>query len=72
MLSQGCTEHSCPSFCMTYTGKTILPMGDFWHTGLGHEECITKMRLMSLVGLATTGSNEVSYALIRDTLKVWL
>jgi len=38
--------------------------------GLGHEECITKMRLMSLVGLATTGSNEVSYALIRDTLKV--
>lgn len=38
--------------------------------GLVHEECVTKMRLMSLVGLATAGSGEVSYAVIRDTLKV--
>lgn len=32
---------------------------------------MTKMRLMSLVGLATAGSGEVSYAVIRDTLKVY-
>jgi len=38
--------------------------------GLVHEECITKMRLMSLVGLATSGSGEVTYAHIQDTLKV--
>jgi translation initiation factor 3 subunit M len=38
--------------------------------GLVHEECVTKMRLMSLVGLATSGSGEIPYAVIRDTLKV--
>lgn len=38
--------------------------------GLVHEDCVTKMRLMSLVGLATAASGEVSYAVIRDTLKV--
>ncbi|KAG0613019.1 hypothetical protein M758_6G070200 [Ceratodon purpureus] len=38
--------------------------------GLVHEECVTKMRLMSLVGLAATSSGEISYAAIRDTLKV--
>ncbi|KAG0625071.1 hypothetical protein M758_2G025500 [Ceratodon purpureus] len=38
--------------------------------GLVHEECVTKMRLMSLVGLATSSSGEIPYVVIRDTLKV--
>ncbi len=38
--------------------------------GLVHEECITKMRLMSLAGLASKGSGEISYSVVRDTLKV--
>ncbi|XP_054803214.1 uncharacterized protein LOC129306567 [Prosopis cineraria] len=37
---------------------------------LVHEECITKMRLMSLVDLASDGSGQIPYALIRDTLQI--
>ncbi|XP_028796596.1 eukaryotic translation initiation factor 3 subunit M [Neltuma alba] len=37
---------------------------------LVHEECITKMRLMSLVDLASAGSGQIPYALIRDTLRI--
>ncbi|KAF7803089.1 eukaryotic translation initiation factor 3 subunit M-like [Senna tora] len=37
---------------------------------LVHEECIAKMRLMSLVDLASNGSGQIPYALIRDTLRI--
>ncbi|XP_044468782.1 eukaryotic translation initiation factor 3 subunit M-like [Mangifera indica] len=36
--------------------------------GLVHEDCITKMRLISLVDLGSGGSGQIPYALIRDTL----
>ncbi|CAN1322588.1 Eukaryotic translation initiation factor 3 subunit M [Linum perenne] len=35
-----------------------------------HEDCIAKMRLMSLVDLASTPSRKIPYALIKDTLQV--
>ncbi|KAF8408227.1 hypothetical protein HHK36_007372 [Tetracentron sinense] len=38
--------------------------------GLAHEDCITKMRLMSLADLGSNDSGEISYALIKDTLRV--
>jgi translation initiation factor 3 subunit M len=38
--------------------------------GLVHEECITKMRLMSLTGLASKGSGEITYAVVREALKI--
>ncbi|KAJ7547824.1 hypothetical protein O6H91_08G105500 [Diphasiastrum complanatum] len=38
--------------------------------GLVHEDCVTKMRLMSLAGLASKSSGEVPYVTLRDTLKV--
>jgi len=38
--------------------------------GLVHEDCITKMRLMSLADLASKGSGEISYVSVRDTLRV--
>ncbi|XWS44414.1 hypothetical protein CRYUN_Cryun15aG0043300 [Craigia yunnanensis] len=38
--------------------------------GLVHEDCITKMRLMSLVDLGSNESGQVPYALIKDTLRV--
>ncbi|KAG7986480.1 hypothetical protein I3843_03G083300 [Carya illinoinensis] len=38
--------------------------------GLVHEDCITKMRLMSLVDLASDDSGQIPYAVIRDTLGV--
>lgn len=38
---------------------------------LSHEDCVAKMRLMSLAALgADTASGSVPYALIRDTLQV--
>ena len=39
-------------------------------SGLVHEECIAKMRLMSLVDLGSDGSCQIPYELIRDTLRV--
>ncbi|GAU29178.1 hypothetical protein TSUD_275970, partial [Trifolium subterraneum] len=38
--------------------------------GLVHEECIAKMRLMSLVDLSSDGSGQIPYELIRDTLQI--
>ncbi|XP_024642034.2 eukaryotic translation initiation factor 3 subunit M isoform X1 [Medicago truncatula] len=38
--------------------------------GLVHEECIAKMRLMSLVDLSADGSGQIPYELIRDTLQI--
>lgn len=38
--------------------------------GLIHEDCITKMRLMSLADLGSNNSGEIPYALIKDTLRV--
>ncbi|KAF5725418.1 eukaryotic translation initiation factor 3 subunit M [Tripterygium wilfordii] len=38
--------------------------------GLVHEDCIVKMRLMSLVDLASDESDQIPYALIRDTLRI--
>lgn len=38
--------------------------------GLVHEDCLSKMRLMSLVDLASTESGQVPYALIKDTLRI--
>ncbi|CAL1357665.1 unnamed protein product [Linum trigynum] len=37
---------------------------------LVHEDCIAKMKLMSLVDLASTPSRKIPYALIKDTLQV--
>ncbi|KAJ0099703.1 hypothetical protein Patl1_21689 [Pistacia atlantica] len=39
-------------------------------SSLVHEDCITKMRLMSLVDLGSGGSGQIPYALIRDTLRI--
>ncbi|KAF8389916.1 hypothetical protein HHK36_024435 [Tetracentron sinense] len=38
--------------------------------GLVREDCITKMRLMSLVDLGSNDSGEIPYVLIKDTLRV--
>ncbi|KAJ8466869.1 hypothetical protein OPV22_029421 [Ensete ventricosum] len=38
--------------------------------GLVHEDCITKMRLMSLLDLSSHESGEIPYSLIRDTLQI--
>ncbi|GAV83930.1 PCI domain-containing protein [Cephalotus follicularis] len=38
--------------------------------GLVHEDCVTKMRLMSLVDLDTDESGKIPYALIKDTLRI--
>ncbi|KAK9037489.1 hypothetical protein V6N11_022400 [Hibiscus sabdariffa] len=38
--------------------------------GLVHEDCITKMRLMSLVDLGCSESGQIPYALIKDTLRI--
>ncbi|KAG6541293.1 hypothetical protein Mapa_017346 [Marchantia paleacea] len=38
--------------------------------GLVQEEAMTKMRLMSLAGLASKGSGEIPYSVVRETLKV--
>ncbi|XP_077211287.1 uncharacterized protein LOC143846672 [Tasmannia lanceolata] len=38
--------------------------------GLVHEDCIMKMRLMSLADLGSDDSGEIPYAVIRDTLRV--
>ncbi|KAK4765984.1 hypothetical protein SAY87_007626 [Trapa incisa] len=38
--------------------------------GLVHEDCVIKMRLMSLVDLGSSESGRIPYAVIRDTLQV--
>ncbi|XP_073041047.1 uncharacterized protein [Primulina eburnea] len=38
--------------------------------GLVHEDCVTKMRLLSLVDLSTDESCHVPYSVIKDTLKI--
>lgn len=38
--------------------------------GLVHEDCLTKMRLLSLVDLASSESGQIPYPLIEDTLSV--
>ncbi|XP_021297513.1 eukaryotic translation initiation factor 3 subunit M-like [Herrania umbratica] len=38
--------------------------------GLVHEDCITKMRLMSLVDLGCNESGQIPYALVKDTLRI--
>ncbi|XVE83666.1 hypothetical protein DITRI_Ditri16bG0105000 [Diplodiscus trichospermus] len=38
--------------------------------GLVHEDCITKMRLMSLVDLGSNESGRIPYILINDTLRI--
>ncbi|CAN6574621.1 unnamed protein product [Malus baccata var. baccata] len=38
--------------------------------GLGHEDCITKMRLISLMDLGSDESGRIPYGVIRDTLKI--
>nr|KJB33400.1 hypothetical protein B456_006G009500 [Gossypium raimondii] len=38
--------------------------------GLVHEDCITKMRLISLVDLGSNESGQIPYALIKDTLRI--
>ncbi|RDX57625.1 Eukaryotic translation initiation factor 3 subunit M [Mucuna pruriens] len=38
--------------------------------GLVHEECIAKMRLLSLVDLCIDESGQIPYELIRDTLRI--
>ncbi|XP_062106479.1 uncharacterized protein LOC133817872 [Humulus lupulus] len=38
--------------------------------GLVHEDCITKMRLISLVDLGSDESGQIPYSLIKDTLRI--
>ncbi|XP_057957828.1 uncharacterized protein LOC131150837 isoform X2 [Malania oleifera] len=38
--------------------------------GLVHEDCITKMRLMSLVDLGSDESGQIPYCLLKDTLRI--
>ncbi|KAI7737200.1 hypothetical protein M8C21_021179 [Ambrosia artemisiifolia] len=38
--------------------------------GLVHEECVAKMRLMSIVDLASNESGLIPYSLIKDTLQI--
>ncbi|KZV46852.1 eukaryotic translation initiation factor 3 subunit M [Dorcoceras hygrometricum] len=38
--------------------------------GLVHEDCVTKMRLLSLVDLSTNESGRAPYSLIKETLKI--
>ncbi|PQP94825.1 eukaryotic translation initiation factor 3 subunit M-like [Prunus yedoensis var. nudiflora] len=38
--------------------------------GLVHEDCMTKMRLISLVDLGSDDSGRIPYSLIRDTLQI--
>ncbi|KAL2252368.1 eukaryotic translation initiation factor 3 subunit M [Sesamum indicum] len=38
--------------------------------GLVHEDCVAKMRLISLVDLGNSGSGQVPYSLIKDTLQI--
>ncbi|XWS30139.1 hypothetical protein CRYUN_Cryun24cG0092400 [Craigia yunnanensis] len=38
--------------------------------GLVHDDCITKMRLMSLVDLGSNESGQIPYAFIKDTLRI--
>ncbi|OIV90210.1 hypothetical protein TanjilG_01406 [Lupinus angustifolius] len=38
--------------------------------GLVHEECVAKMRLISLVDLSSDGSAQIPYELIKDTLQI--
>ncbi|KAE8678464.1 hypothetical protein F3Y22_tig00111409pilonHSYRG00265 [Hibiscus syriacus] len=38
--------------------------------GLVYEDCITKMRLMSMVDLGCNESGQIPYALIKDTLRI--
>ncbi|KAK4799129.1 hypothetical protein SAY86_024494 [Trapa natans] len=38
--------------------------------GLVHDDCVTKMRLMSLVDLGSNESGWMTYAVIRDTLQL--
>ncbi|PKI33607.1 hypothetical protein CRG98_046002 [Punica granatum] len=38
--------------------------------GLVPEDCVTKMRLMSLVDLSSNASGQIPYAVIRDTLQI--
>ncbi|XP_010937703.1 uncharacterized protein [Elaeis guineensis] len=38
--------------------------------GLVHEDCITKMRLMSLLDLSSNESGEIPYSVIKDTLRI--
>ncbi|KAH7532741.1 hypothetical protein FEM48_Zijuj04G0054400 [Ziziphus jujuba var. spinosa] len=40
--------------------------------GLVHEDCITKMRLMSLVALGSDETGQIPYSVIKDTLRVSL
>ena len=49
-----------------------MSVGFLWchFAGLVHEDCIAKMRLMSLVDLALSESGQIPYAAIKDTLKV--
>lgn len=45
----------------------------FWNVvGLVHEDCITKMRLMSLMDLGSDETGQIPYGLIKDTLRVSL
>lgn len=43
---------------------------DYGGVGLVHEDCFTKMRLMSLVDLASDDSDRIPYGLIKESLKV--
>lgn len=55
-------------FCSCFKFKELC----FWHClGLVHEDCIAKMRMISLVDLASDESAQIPYSVVKDTLQVY-
>lgn len=68
-LSLGLLDASIPmcAGCMQFI-FTDLAFSDI--VGLVHEDCIAKMRLMSLVDLGSAESGRIPYSVIKDVLRV--
>lgn len=52
---------------MEFQAKNASALASY---GLVHEDCVAKMRLLTLADLAADGSREIPYALIKDSLKI--
>ena len=51
--------------------EKILNFYFWWSLGLVDEDCVTKMRLLSLVHLASDEFGKIPYTSIKDTLQVY-
>lgn len=67
---QFCCIQISGSWPNLYIDLIVSPISALNGLGLVHEDCIAKMRLMSLVDLASVETGQISYALIKDTLRV--